>query len=266
MSSNQIGSKDLTFSFEHSEISEAIAKHQSKLSEFQQKLDSVSADIKALEGYLLANNIAISAKVDVFYHTEVNGKRFEKTAGRFELVEVAMDLPMFKSRRKENKADELKAVVFAESLLWDRDASGKFRLFYQKSQALSSIEIGKDLSDDDQGSYFFKYRKFTQNINLSSPQAGRDYIHVDDVIEALLAMDAAGVQGTVNVAGGKSLSNSELAQVFAEEGWKIEFAGHDAAAERPVCDVTRLIGLGVRPRDARSVLQGILRGPGFFQG
>ena len=173
MSSNQIGSKDLTFSFEHSEISEAIAKHQSRLSEFQQKLDSVSADIKALEGYLLANNIAISAKVDVFYHTEVNGKRFEKTAGRFELVEVAMDLPMFKSRRKENKADELKAVVFAESLLWDRDASGKFRLFYQKSQAPSSIEIGKDLSNDDQGSYFFKYRKFTQNINLSSPQAGR---------------------------------------------------------------------------------------------
>lgn len=100
----------------------------------------------------------------------------------------------------------------------------------------------------------------------SSPQAGRDYIHVDDVVEALLAMDAAGVQGTVNIAGGKVLSNAEIAQVFAEAGWAIEFTGDQALAHGPRCDVSRMAALGVRPREARNVLREILATPGFFLG
>ena len=112
-----------------------------------------------------------------------------------------------------------------------------------------------------------KRARLERSIRLeSSPQAGRDYIHVDDVIEALLAMDAASAQGTVNVAGGKALSNAEIAQVFADAGWTIEFTGDHAPAHGPHCDVSRMAALGVRPREARNVLREILATPGFFLG
>ena len=100
----------------------------------------------------------------------------------------------------------------------------------------------------------------------SSPLTERDYIHVDDVIEALLAIDAANVRGTVNVAGGKSISNAEIGHVFADAGWTIKFAGNRAAPEGPVCDVTRLTRLGVRPKAARTVLRDFLSDPSFFLG
>jgi len=100
----------------------------------------------------------------------------------------------------------------------------------------------------------------------SSPQAGRDYIHVDDVIAALLAMDARTAEGIVNIARGEALSNADIARVFGEAGWRLELTGAAAPPHGPVCDVARLAALGVRPRDARQVLREILDRPGFFLG
>jgi nucleoside-diphosphate-sugar epimerase len=100
----------------------------------------------------------------------------------------------------------------------------------------------------------------------SSPQAGRDYIHVDDVIAALLAMDAKGADGIVNIARGEALSNAEVARVFAEAGWRLELTGPPSEPHGPTCDTGRLAALGVQPRDAREVLREILARPDFFQG
>ncbi|CAN5528051.1 N/A [soil metagenome] len=122
-------------------------------------------------------------------------------------------------------------------------------------------EAGGFLSD------LLKRARLERFIRLdSSPLVGRDYIHANDVVEALLAMDAESVQGTVNVAGGKALSNADIAQVFADAGWTIEFTGDHAAAQGPCCDIGRMATLGVRPREARHVLREILTTPGFFLG
>jgi nucleoside-diphosphate-sugar epimerase len=99
----------------------------------------------------------------------------------------------------------------------------------------------------------------------SSPQAGRDYIHADDVIAALLAMDAQEAHGIVNVARGEAISNGDVAAVFAAAGWTLNLTGQ-GAPHGPVCDIGRLLSLGVAPRDVRTVIAGALADPAFFLG
>lgn len=99
----------------------------------------------------------------------------------------------------------------------------------------------------------------------SSPAGGRDYIHVDDVIAALMALEAAPGSGIVNVARGETLTNAELAQVFGQAGWRLTLTGADIPSAPPVCATERLHALGVHPRDARQVLTEILAAPDFFQ-
>ncbi len=97
-------------------------------------------------------------------------------------------------------------------------------------------------------------------VLASSPGGGRDYIHVDEVIAALIAMGQGDVAGIVNVASGATLTNTELAQVFAQSGRSLTLTGTDAPTSQPVCSTERLRTLGVAPRDVRQVIADILAG------
>jgi nucleoside-diphosphate-sugar epimerase len=100
----------------------------------------------------------------------------------------------------------------------------------------------------------------------SSPGGGRDYIHIDDVIAALLALEASAGTGIVNIARGETVTNGELVQVFGAAGWRLTLTGKDVPPPPPVCDTDRARALGVTPGDVRQVLAGILAAPGFFLG
>lgn len=100
----------------------------------------------------------------------------------------------------------------------------------------------------------------------SSPLAGRDYVHADDVIAALLAMDAQGAHGVVNVASGLTVSNAEIADVLNQAGWKLSLTGHGGSAHGPVCDIHRLRALGVTPQDPRTVIADLLKSADFYLG
>lgn len=98
-------------------------------------------------------------------------------------------------------------------------------------------------------------REFTLD---SSPGVARDYIHVDDVVDALLAMAAAPAPGIVNVASGELVENGRIAGTFAAAGWRVGFA-REAEVPRPPCaDVAKLRDLGVRPRPVLDVIRGYL--------
>lgn len=81
----------------------------------------------------------------------------------------------------------------------------------------------------------------------SSPATTRDYVHADDVAEALIRMAEVG-EGVVNVASGELVSNAELAACFEAAGWRVSFSQRGEMSPPPRIDTTRLRALGLAPR------------------
>jgi nucleoside-diphosphate-sugar epimerase len=102
----------------------------------------------------------------------------------------------------------------------------------------------------------------TRDLHLdSSPHVARDYIHLDDVVAALIAM--AGKQpspGVVNVASGELVANGEIANLFLEAGWKVNFSRDVSPAAPPRADIARLRALGVAPTPVKDVVRRYLEG------
>jgi nucleoside-diphosphate-sugar epimerase len=82
----------------------------------------------------------------------------------------------------------------------------------------------------------------------------RDYIHLDDVVSALMAISSRDAQGIFNVASGSNVSNADLAAVFRRHGWTVEFARASATQNAAWCSVARLQALGVAPLGVRDVV------------
>jgi nucleoside-diphosphate-sugar epimerase len=94
----------------------------------------------------------------------------------------------------------------------------------------------------------------------SSPHIRRDYIHLDDVVSALIAMAQAQAPGIVNVASGELASNAAIAGVFEAAGWRIGFAGEADPPPPPNASAGKLAALGVRPRPVEDVVRAYLKG------
>ena len=89
----------------------------------------------------------------------------------------------------------------------------------------------------------------------SSPHIARDYIHLDDVVTALVAMAERPIQGVVNVASGELTSNGEIANLFLQAGWKVDFTRDVSPPLPPRPDASRLNSLGVTPRSVKEVVR-----------
>lgn len=92
----------------------------------------------------------------------------------------------------------------------------------------------------------------------SSPGAGRDYIHRDDVATALRVILDSTANAIINVASGVSLSNAEIAELFARRGWHVTFTQTSVAAPPRRINIERLSNLGARPREVRDLIDSYL--------
>jgi len=103
--------------------------------------------------------------------------------------------------------------------------------------------------------------RFEQALRLdSSPHVARDYIHLDDVVTALIAIAGSPAPAIVNVASGELVSNGEIAEVFEEAGRTVAFTGEARPGPPPNASIARLTGLGVRPRPVKDVVRVYLEG------
>ena len=95
----------------------------------------------------------------------------------------------------------------------------------------------------------------------SSPHVARDYIHLDDVVTALIALgESEAPAGIVNIASGELVTNGEIAEVFEGAGWHVAFTGDARPPEPPNADVAKLAGLGVRAEGVKDVVRRYLAG------
>jgi nucleoside-diphosphate-sugar epimerase len=168
--------------------------------------------------------------------------------------------------------DVLEFDVAAPRNVYDLSKALGENLCLARSEGRASIARLANVFDwtDDAGGFLSdllkRARRERHIVLASSPQAGRDYIHTDDVIAALLAMQDQDAEGVFNVARGEAISNAELARTFAAGGWRLDLTGPEGPAHGPTCDVSRLHGLGVRPCSVREVLSRTLSQPEFWLG
>jgi UDP-glucose 4-epimerase len=96
----------------------------------------------------------------------------------------------------------------------------------------------------------------TRDLSLdSSPHIARDYIHLDDVVAALIAMAQARDPGIVNVASGELVTNGQIAEVFTAAGRRVEFTRDGRAAPPPNASAAKLAALGITPTPVRDVVR-----------
>jgi nucleoside-diphosphate-sugar epimerase len=101
----------------------------------------------------------------------------------------------------------------------------------------------------------------TRELQLdSSPHIARDYIHLDDVVAALIAMSEKPATGVVNVCGGELTANGEIANLFLQAGWHVTFSRDVSPAPPPRADNARLRALGVTPAPVKDVVRRYLEG------
>jgi nucleoside-diphosphate-sugar epimerase len=94
-----------------------------------------------------------------------------------------------------------------------------------------------------------------RSITLDSAAAyQRDYVTRDDTVAALTALSATRARGIVNVASGESVSNGELAEVFASRGIVTRFTRDAPPQVVPLCRIERLKALGITPEPIRQSL------------
>lgn len=98
----------------------------------------------------------------------------------------------------------------------------------------------------------------------SSPLAGRDYIHISDAVNGLLALATGDAEGIFNIATGRTVLNRELVDEFAKVGRRLVLKGRDTPDTQTRIDIARLVSLGVTPRDANVAIAEILAKPGFL--
>ena len=189
-------------------------------------------------------------------------------AGRYERLVYLSSTRLYDGLRK-SRVDEAEPLVFdttdprrvydlskalGENLTMTR-ADGRGRV-----ARLSNVYDWADGSPGFLSEWLIRARTAHELTLNSSPAIARDYIHLDEVVTALIAIAASPDATIVNVASGELVTNREIAEVFTELGRNISFTGDAEPPAPPIASIARLLSLGVKPRGVKDVVRAYLKG------
>lgn len=94
----------------------------------------------------------------------------------------------------------------------------------------------------------------------SSPHFARDYVHLDDVVDALIRIAVSGRQSVYNVASGANVSNADLFEYLARRwGCEVQPLLQTVPGPVPLVDIERMrMELHWQPRPLFDVLDDVL--------
>lgn len=189
-------------------------------------------------------------------------------AGRFERLVYCSSTRLYDGQRKA-EAHEAEALVFEPAdprRVYDLSKALGENITLCRTGGRGAVARLANVYDWDPGAPGFLSEWLVRAASertlalQSSPHIRRDYIHLDDVVAALVAMGGGEPAGIVNVASGELVSNGEIAEVFRQAGWDVAFSGDADPPPPPNARADRLRALGVEPRPVKDVVRGYLEG------
>jgi nucleoside-diphosphate-sugar epimerase len=109
---------------------------------------------------------------------------------------------------------------------------------------LSCVHAGAGTDDGFLGSLLDRLAQSTPGTTVtvdSTPHAVRDYVHVDDVLAALVSIGSRGTQPLYNVAGGINVGNAQLFARLGElSGCELRAARDDRPPAPPGVSIDRM--------------------------
>jgi len=188
-------------------------------------------------------------------------------AGRFERLVYCSSTRLYDGQRKA-VAHEAEPLVFDPAdprRVYDLSKALGENLTLTRADGRGAVARLSNVYDWADGApgflseWLIKARADRDLVLESSPNIARDYVHLDDTVEALIAI-ATGGQGIYNVAAGRLSTNADIARVFEAAGWWVKFTGDASPPAPPNAAVERLAGLGVVARPVEDVVAGYLEG------
>ncbi|MBW8812011.1 MAG: NAD-dependent epimerase/dehydratase family protein [Caulobacterales bacterium] len=189
-------------------------------------------------------------------------------AGRFERLVYCSSTRLYDGQRTAT-AHEAEALVFDPAdprRVYDLSKALGENLTLARTDgrgAVARLSNVFDWTDDAPGflSEWLIAAKSSRDLSLqSSPNIARDYIHLDDTVDALIAIAESPAAQVFNVAAGRLTTNADIARVFEAAGWNVAFTGSASPEPPPNAAVERLAALGVRARPVEDVVAGYLEG------
>ena len=188
-------------------------------------------------------------------------------AGRFERLVYCSSTRLYDGQRKE-LAHEAEPLVFDPAdprRVYDLSKALGENLTLTRAGGRGAVARLSNVYDWTEGAPGFLSEwliaaRTTRDLKLAtSPNIVRDYIHLDDAVEALIAIADRG-QGVYNVAAGVLSTNADIQRVFETAGWWVAFTRQANPPPPPNVATERLAELGVRVRPVADVVRAYLEG------
>lgn len=115
----------------------------------------------------------------------------------------------------------------------------------------------RDLFIDEMLSEITTQRKLTLN---SSPGSNKDYLYIDDAVQAIIILAESGVSGCFNVASGINVSNQEIIEhLCANFDFDLSVAINAPTIEFPVISIDKIRGVyDFQPEEFSSYFPGFI--------
>lgn len=124
--------------FQDPKLQQAAESSHQSLVDFQEHLNTISEDIKALEAYLRKMNVCVPLRS--------NSRRSHKEDDSWKFDERVIFEKLITIAPRERRRHQVK--LFAESLLWDLDAHENYRILYECLVADGEVEFrGENMED-----------------------------------------------------------------------------------------------------------------------